>query len=708
MNMHIRIDDNGQAGLYCDNRMLISQIGVRLSQHGAWRTDLDGITGGDWITSHGEDDGGRYELWQRSFSLIEDPLLSISLRLRDTSLLISVEILRDIDNLKRGDSFEDATMLVPTFTFPGDTSFFLSTFGLGGTNDDFPGGYWPTAKIGRGVQDLPREAFSPLVLFSEHEALAISPANLFLTSPLVRTEGGVGRGLHGAVDHLPAGTRLETLFALGNDVPSALMHLGDILMERSGKVRPMPERSPVFSSLGWWNAYGSYYTEPIRKLDESSLQQIVDDLRKSDIPLGYVGLDLWYPYEQIGQAIEYVPDKKKYPRGIAPIAKEAHLSTVLHLSSLSEKNTYGTDGSDPSFYRQVAREVVEQKGTVAWHDWLRTQQYLTRKLREDPLAAEEWFSGMAEAFSAEDVDILLCMQTMGMNLASTQQPNIISGRTHTDYLFMQKEALQTAAQHGHPDFLNGFIEPRKLRQQNLLMGMVLYSLGILPFHDLFLSRPHPGLGGSNPQEDALLRALSCGPVGIGDGPGMVDPELIDRLLLPDGSLAQPDHPPFPLMETIGSDVQAFFTEHDMGDSEWGYLILLNTCDEERSYAVELPIEGEYLLWDGFSRELAGEIRGSLPGGRLAYYVLVPARDGIGVLGLTDAFVPMPQGLLSHVKWNDGWHVELRREIPALAVVSQYEVCARTAGGRELSVEQHGNLWTIDTTSITTEMHIYRR
>jgi len=51
--------------------------------------------------------------------------------------------------------------------------------------------------------------------------------------------------------------------------------------------------------------------------------------------------------------------------------------------------------------------------------------------------------------------------------------------------------------------------------------MVLYALGMLPFHDLFLTRPHPGLGGDNPEEEALLRALSCGPVGIGDGPGMV-------------------------------------------------------------------------------------------------------------------------------------------------------------------------------------------
>ncbi|MEA3238969.1 MAG: hypothetical protein U9Q94_04210, partial [Candidatus Bipolaricaulota bacterium] len=331
MNSRIQIEDDGRAAIYLDNKPWISQIGLRLSQHKVWKTDSDGIVGGNWSTSRGDDNQGSYELWKREFSLDGGPLLALSLQLRETSLLMSGELLRDIDHLKREDSFEDATLLVPTFTFPAEMSFFLSTFGLGGINDDYPGGYWPTAKIGRGPGDLPDQAFAPIVLFSQGKALAISPANLFLTSPLVKTEGGVGRGLHGAVDHLPAGTRLETLFALGDDVPSALMHLGDILLARGGKKRPSPGSNPIFSRLGWWNAYGSYYTEPIRRLDEHALSDLIDDLKANEIPVDYLGLDLWYPYEQIGQAIQYVPDKKKYPRGIAPLADKAELSTVLHL-----------------------------------------------------------------------------------------------------------------------------------------------------------------------------------------------------------------------------------------------------------------------------------------------------------------------------------------------------------------------------------------
>jgi len=707
MNTRIHIEDNGRAAIYLDNKAWISQIGLRLSQHKVWKTDLDGIVEGGWKTSHEEDESGNYELWEREFSLDGAPFLSLSLWLYETSLLMRGELLQHIDHLKREDSFEDATLLVPTFTFPAEMSFFLSTFGLGDINDDYPGGYWPTAKIGRGPHDLPTEAFAPLVLFSEAEAIAISPANLFLTSPLVRTENGVGRGLHGAVNRLPAGTVLETVFALGNDVPDALMHLGDILLARSGKKRPSSGSNPLFSRLGWWNAYGSYYTEPIRQLDEHGLKEVVDDLKENDIPIEYLGLDLWYPYEQIGQAIQYIPDVEKYPRGIAPLADKAELSTVLHLSSLSANNAYHADGADPSFYHQVAREIASQRGIVAWHDWLRTQQYLTPTLREDPQRAEDWFSGMAEAFADERVDVLMCMQTMGMNLASTQFPNVISGRTHTDFLFMQDEALHTLAAHGHPDFLQGFVEPAELHRQNLLMGMVLYSLGMMPFYDLFLTRPHPGLGGEHPEEEALLRALSCGPVGIGDGPGMVDRELIDRLLLPDGTLARPDHPPFPLMETINSDVQAFLTEYDAGASKWGYLLVLNTSDQALPYAMESPLSGDYLIWDGFSRKSVTAIEGTIGPGRLAYYVLIPEREGIGVLGLTDMFVPMPNGLLSEVRWNAGWHVVPRRETTSLAVLSRSSVRAKGPSGRPLDVMQQDDLWIIDTRNIADKIHIYQ-
>ncbi len=711
MNLYVKTDECGQASVCTGNRLWIEKIGLRVSRSGEWLADGTGsIECGTWNGSDGSDEHGGYRLWQREYSLNGVPFVSLSLRAYNDNgvLLATGELLRDIGDLKRTDSFDDATFLVPAFSFSDEMSFFASTFGLGGSTDRYPGGYWPTVSTGKGPAGLPRQAFAPLVLYSQEGALAIAPANLFLTSPLVRIPGGVGRGLHGAIDRLSAGTCLESLFAFGEDVPDALMRLGDSLLAQGGKKRRTTDSHPLFSSLGWWNAYGGYYTEPIRQLTEQKLEEVVDGFKEQRIPVTYLGLDLWYPYEVIGKAICYVPDEEKYPRGIAHLAEERSLSTVLHLSSLSRKNRYNANGADPSFYREVALQLVNERGTVAWHDWLRTQQHLTRMLREDPIAAEEWFSSMANAFSDNGLDVLLCMQTMGMNLASTQLANIIAGRSHTDFLFMQQDALQTAAAHGHPDFLDGFITPAELHRQNLLMGMVLYSLGLLPFHDLFLTRPHPGLGGEYPEEEAVLRALSCGPVGIGDAPGMTDHALIDRLLLPDGSVAHPDHPPFPLMETVDSDIQAFFTEHRADDVRWGYLILLNTAKEELPFAMNSPMPGNVRIWNGLTRKVAPAIHGRLGPGRLAYYVLVPEREDIAPIGIVDKYVCAPSGWIEHAHWNEGWLLSQRKNTTVLGVISSHSIRAQTEDGRDLPTSRRDGLWLVNTATANGRVCIHRR
>ncbi len=703
MNMRIKIEKNGQAGVYLDDVAWISQIGLRLPQHKVWKTDSDGIVGGNWSTSHGEDEHGSYELWQREFSLDGEAFLSLSLRMHESSLLINGELLRDIDALKREESFEDATLLVPTFTFPEEMSFFLSTFGLDGINDDHPGGYWPTAKIGRGPHDLPKEAFAPLVLFSDDKALVISPANLFLTSPLVRTDGGVGRGLHGAVDHLPAGTRLETLFVLGDDVTDALLHLGDILLARGGKKRPSSDSHPLTSSLGWWNAYGGYYSELMHPLNGEILEELATYFKKEGIPVRYLGLDLWYPYQEIGQAIRYIPDPSKYPNGLSGITKRTGLPYVLHLSALSKENAYGVDGADPQVYQTIAQELKSEGGIVAWHDWLRTQQHFTSALQRDPTAAERWFAGMAEAFEEEGLAVLLCMQTMGMNLAATAHPNIIAARSYTDYLFGQSQQLEKLAAQGMP----GFEKERTPRQayifNNILLGMVLHALGMQPFHDLFITNSHhpEGFGDALATQEALLRALSGGVVGIGDQVGKVDKTIIDQLAFPDGILAKPDHPLYPLQESLGEDILVAYTESRLNDEvRWVYLAIFNISEKETPYRVNtrLLYENTHVIYDYFGKKIVSQVRGVLRPAEASYFILAPEKEGIGFLGLGDKFIAAPSSHIRGLQEAEG-RVQVVLSLPLggtypLKVFCSGKLAAEAKGAEVLEVTSMSNLYTV--------------
>jgi len=626
VDLRIGFDDRGELRVFLGEELYLARLAVGLPGR-------EEPTPTAWESPRGD------RTWRRRYQWEGEPTWELELRELDSALLVRVKLLRDLRGISQQDSFETPGLLAPSFSFPDFRRFFLATYGLGGEHDHYPGGYWPTAVVGTGPEELPREAFAPLVLWGEGGALAISPGNFFLTSPLVRIRGGAARGLHGAIDSLPAGFTLDTWLVAGPDPFSALSELARRLSP--GRRPSPPTGGQVLERLGWWNAYGGYYTELFRPLNGEELERVVAGLRAAGVPLGYLGLDLWYPYEEIGKALRYRADPRKYPQGLRPLRERWGLPFVLHLSALSERNEYRAPGGHPEVYREIAQDLREEGAVAAWHDWLRTQQFLTQRLRAEPQAAESWFSGMARAFSEAGLPVILCMHTMGMVLAATQHPNVISARSHTDYLFSQRPALEEAARHGREEMLGAWVPPGWLRAQNLTMGAVLAAFGLAPFFDLFLSRPHPGLGGEEPEAEAALRALSCGPVGIGDGPGMSDPQLLARLLVR-GKLARPDHPPRPLLPTLGQELQTFLATRQAGELAWGYLVVVNTGQEELPFRVDPPWEGEFRLWDGFTGRPVREAAGRLAPGGVAYFVASPLVHGCSPWGLRGKLVPAPR------------------------------------------------------------------
>jgi hypothetical protein len=606
---------------------------------------------------------------------------------------VTVTAERALGGLARADSFEVSGIAAPGFLIPSELHALVITYGLGASSEGAKGGYWPTAQCASGGT-LPREAFAPLVLYDNHSALAIAPASHCLTSALLRSCNGAARTLHGAIDNIPAGTCLETVFAAGDNVGDALERLGDALLARSGKARPKPQDSILTSSLGWWNAYGGYYTEPIRPLGENRLLDIVDQLRRDAIPVAYVGLDLWYPYRVIGQALRFVPDPRKYAKGFREIARRHGVSFVFHLSALSHDNEYAAAGGDPVLYAEVAAELRRQGGVAAWHDWLRTQQHLTPALRSDPAAAERWFVGMAGFLQAEDLHLLLCMQTMGMVLASTALPNVLAARSAIDYLFGQPEALETLAELGMASFRSDAISLSDLRRQNLLVGSVLHSLGLLPFHDLFLTRRHDGLGGADPRTEAALRALSCGPVGIGDGPGMTDAALVRSLVSARGALLHPDRPPVPVSATLGADVEVYRTERVAGAERWEYVAAINTGKRPAAFREPHDPEGA-AVWDVLGHRVASSMQATIAPGELVYYVLAPLRQGIAPIGLADKLVPAPAGVLRSAEARDGWRIELDAPGERFSFWSSEPLRVRSGNGEDLRTHRHAGLWSVD-------------
>ena len=637
--LRIRLDETDRLVILAGGEVFLYDPWIQFATVAGPLREGDELRGTAWEIEGGADGMGRYERWRRSFLLAGEPLAELRIKVYSDAALIEFEALRDIDFLGSADSFTAPGLHAPGFRVPGNLRYLALTFGLGGPEERYPGGYWPELRWGRGAREFPKEAFAPLVLWDEGMALAVAPGNYFLTSPLVRAERGFARGLHGAVHVLPRGFNLRTWLAASPDPLSALRRLAELLSPHASRTT----EHPVLNRLGWWNAYGSYYTELLHPLEEGALRELARAFRDRDVPLGYFGLDLWYRFGTIGKAIRYQPDPAKYPTGLRRLQEETGIPYVLHLSALSEENEYGTRPGDPTVYEEIAEELRHHGAIAAWHDWLRTQQFLVRGLREDPEAAERWFAGMLKAFADEGLPVILCMQTAGMILASTAHPNVIAARSYTDYLFLMREALEEAARRGHREMLQAHVAPVDYRLQNLGVGGLYWTLGIRPFQDLFLTREHPGLGGVDPDGEAILRLLSMGPVGIGDRPDLIEWDLLKRLLDEEGNLLRPTTPPLPLMETLEGDVKLFWSEVDLDGIPWGYLVALNTGEDEAKVRLEHPGDRDFLAWD-IRGGRAVEGKASVPPRGTRIFLLVPEVRGIFFIGHLGKLLPIHAGL----------------------------------------------------------------
>lgn len=683
--LHVRIAGDGRPEFLVEGEPWLRGMGLRIPNGCGWLGDGSGdLTGGSWTSHSGEDAMGCFQRWTRTYALHGSPLTRLAITCWKTSCCVDFELLRPLTPLARSDSMDDPTFLAPAFSVDPDLSYLTLSFGLGSACEPYPGGHWPTPLTGRARDGLPKRAFVPLVLYKQGAALAVAPGDHWLTSPLTGHGSGAARGLHGSVDALPAGWRARTWFTVGHDTHGALSCLGDRLQAGVKERRPSSAHE-VNRGLGWWNAYGSHHTELLNPLNARELRRLLASTRAQGVPLHHLGLDLWYPYSRIGQAMAFIPDKSKYPRGLREPTEG--LPLVLHLSALSEKNAYSASGSDPGFYETVAEELASHGAIAAWHDWLRTQQHTTDTLRSDPARAESWFAGMARAFGARGLDVILCMQTMGMVLASTQLPAVISARTSTDYLFCQQEALRRAASKGHEDLLEAWVPPAQLRKTNLLLGSVVHALGLTPFHDLFLSRADTRLGGGSPREEAVLRALSCGPVALGDGPGMLDVVLLQSLIGNNGAILRPDHPPIAVDTCLEGDIALFWTRHSQPLATWWYLVALNMADEPISLSARPPEDGEFFSWDGLTGSPITEGHTQLNAGGLAYRVFAPMRDGLAPLGMHDKFVPAAHGTW-HAEADGGWLIR-SEEHSTLAVYAPRGARVESLVGGSPAVDHRG-------------------
>ncbi len=698
--LEVRATGTGGVAIDFDCVPFVLELGIGFPIQGQWQWSFDGSLALAGTEERLDSDLlGEYQALVLTYEDAQGPVIDQVIKTYTDESVVVVETtaLREITGTGLGDSFFQTTFNSPVLRFAEGLSFLTFTWGLTGGEGTGIAGYFPDVAVAKGLDALPEQLrladfspdrdvhlspnkpFAPLIAYDQMErTIVISPLNHYMVSPLrlLDTPSGpaVARGLHGLVDVIPSGTTTKTILVFGDAVVPTTLKWGKLLRRASGnsndenqdEVKAKGRDSILARKLGFWNCYGGYYAQLFRSTTADTLKQLSDYFRNADIPVGYWGLDLWYQFDKVGFARSYQPDPVKYPEGLKAVSEETGIPYLLHMSSFDPASDYPNsydfeveEGSSyprgPELYQDLAAQFKDWGATGIWPDFMRTLIQNCRSLRSRLGLSDQWFSDLSESMAGQSLDIMLCMPTVGHYLASVAYDNVVGVRTSTDFVNHQEGQLELLA--SIDEYRTQFSPQRNLKQ-NLMMSFLAGAVGLAPSHDVFISnREHPE-GFSNPyaQRDAITRALSAGIVGLGDKVGHIDQEIVGHLAFADGSLAQPDHPQYPVVSTLHSDVQAFYTSTRLGEFRWTYLTLYNLSDNTADYFLDLgsmdlgsmnlgPIVGEedLLVFDYHAQEtvVGPVISGMAESGAGRYLILVPRVSGLRILGFADKYVTIP-------------------------------------------------------------------
>ena len=498
----------------------------------------------------------------------------------------------------------------------------------------------------------------PVVLAApDGRTLLLAALDAFHDQTVGLNGGTVRCGWHGDLASVPAGFATDLAVIAGDGPRACIDEWGRILLERAGTVRPGRWADALAAKPSYWTDNGAAYwykTEP--GLDPAgSVVAAVEDLRAKDVPLGAVQLDSWfYPHEDIrpfdtdewevppSAMVAWEERSDVLPDGIADLRRRLGdpplVAHIRHLSSsapIVDEVPVFLDGpyaapSTPEGYERWLDQCQAWGVETFEHDWLVEVFFGVRGLREAPGRARAWQEGIDRAARERGITLQWCMATPADYAETATLTQVTSVRTCGDHGY-----IATAGQ---------------LWAWFCTTNTLARALDLMPFKDVF--RADPEVAGDNGEPEALLSALSTGPVGLGDRVGRFDPELALATCRADGILIKPDVPIAATGRSMLANtgfrnelmVAEAFTDHRAG--RWSYVFAAHCSPTDDVLEAEIDLRelgesapaGDVIVWDWRARaatRVAPDARWpvALPNEGWAYLVLAPVLDGgLAVIG----------------------------------------------------------------------------
>ena len=470
-------------------------------------------------------------------------------------------------------------------------------------------------------------------------------------------DGQMRWGWHGDLDEVPNG--FETVMGVydGDDATEVFalwaIELGD-------GTAPSPRRrdtNPITSHLSYWTDNGAAYwyrTEAERTIG-ASVAEAVTRLRADGVPVNAVELDSWFyihetlrPIAEIGYPEEVPPTgmMQWLPRDDVfdqqPNDQRDALEQwaddlgrpplVFHSRHISPSSPYLAEGEwwvdllgaqpvDPDFFRRWFDDAVRWGACCIEQDWMLMCWFGVRAMRAAPGRAAGWQRALDHHAGATGIGLLWCMATPADIVLAATLPNVVAVRTSDDYRFAEDPAL--------------------LWVWFLTVNRLAGTLGLSAFKDVFFSqRPAPGAdaidGDEHAELEALLSALSAGPVGIGDRIGHTDASIVMRTCDADGLIRHVDRPVGFIDDCLyggparGERLAWATATSTSGDEVWIYVVAINVSSPRARISDTLPfadlgLDGlrSVLDWRGGTTTIDDRLAVTLSPRDWAYFVIAP-------------------------------------------------------------------------------------
>jgi hypothetical protein len=510
--------------------------------------------------------------------------------------------------------------------------------------------------------DLRTLLIGPLDWF--HEQVIVPPGN---------DRSGFVVGWHGDLDQVPAGFTTRMGVVPAPDPVAAIERWMALVRagHEDGGVPPGPYRDVLGSHLSYWTDNGAAYwyrTEPPRSTPET-LRDAVDELRRQQVPVRAVQLDSWfYPHRVVRPfdteawevpptgLVRWEPREDVLPDGIEALRRDlGDPPLVTHVRHLSSSSPYvdlfdcwvDGDAAHPvgsDYYEMLLDQAASWGVDVFEHDWLVECFLVVRGLREAPGRARAWQEGLDRAAGERGMTLQWCMPS---------PPDIMQAAA-----LRHVTSIRTSGDHGY------LVGPGILWTWFCYVNVIARAAGLWPYKDVF--RTDHGRTDESLME-ALLSAMSGGPVGVGDRVGATDPEIVRPTCRADGLLVKPDAPIAAITRCFarhavmagGHMVATTHNDHPIG--RYVYAVAFNPQDRKRRYEEEvrpdeLGVTGDHAVWDWRARAFVDAGPWPLAYGpeEWGYRVLCPRTgSGLAVVGDPDVFATAGRGRVHDVTEVEG-------------------------------------------------------